>query len=69
MFIAGGIDSENKINIYDYYHHKNGRGIEQKDVKEYTDYAEDLVQFVLKQQERFGSYINDVFSCRQIPSF
>lgn len=61
VFIAGGIDSENKINIYDFYHHKNGRGIEQKDVKEYTDYAEDLVQFVLKQKERFGVMPKHVF--------
>lgn len=61
VFIAGGIDFENKINIYDFYHHKNGRGIEQKDIKEYTDYAEDLVQFVLKQKERFGVMPKHVF--------
>ena len=61
VFIAGGIDSDNGLNIYDFYHHKNGRGIEQKDIKEYTDYAEDLVQFVLKQKERFGVMPRHVF--------
>lgn len=43
-----------KFYIYDLYHHKNGRGIEAKDVKEYTDYSADLVDFTLKQTNRFG---------------
>ena len=53
VFIVLGIHQKQMF-IYDFYHHKNGRGIEQKDVKEYTDYAQDLVDFTLKQKSRFG---------------
>lgn len=43
-----------KFYVYDIYHHKNGRGIEAKGVKEYSDYAVDLVEFTNKQMQRFG---------------
>lgn len=54
VFVCFGVH-EGKFYVYDLYHHKNGRGIEQEDVKEYTDYARDLAEFTLIQSERFGA--------------
>jgi len=54
-FVCMGRDSEGKIRVYDFYYHRNGSGSVGKQVKEYDDYADDLIDFYFKQTERFDA--------------
>lgn len=53
-FLVMGKDSNGKLNVYDFYYHRNGSGSVSKEVKEYDDYADDLVEFYYKQKDRFN---------------
>jgi PBSX family phage terminase large subunit len=53
-FLVMGKDSNGKLNIYDFHYHRNGPGSVSKDVKEYDDYGDDLIEFYRKQTKRFG---------------
>lgn len=47
----GRIDG--KLYIYDAYYHRNGKALEGHNIKQPTDYGNDLIEFILRQQERF----------------
>lgn len=53
-FLAMGKLSDNRIIVFDDYYHKNGSGSVGSGVKEYEDYANDLVEFYKKQTEIIG---------------
>lgn len=53
VFVTLGVANK-KFYIYDYYHHKNGRGLEGDDMKSYPDYADDLAHYVIAAQNRFN---------------
>lgn len=57
---------DNKFYVYDCYEHKNGRALEGEKIKDYTDYAEDLVDFYEKQLERFNKEPEYIFLDRDI---
>lgn len=52
-FVCGGKARDGKYYIYDSYYHRNGSASVGAKVKEYEDYANDLVDFYRKQEKRF----------------
>lgn len=54
VFTVIGLTEQKQIVAYDVYEHKNGSGINNPNAKEYVDYAHDLIDFMEKQELRFG---------------
>ncbi len=80
-FVSSGYKN-NKIYITNHYYHKNGRDIEGPHIKDYKQYAEDLADYFILEQKKYGfapSYIyldrditflriaTEVFRSRDLP--
>jgi PBSX family phage terminase large subunit len=64
-FITMGKARDGKLYIYDYYYHRNGKqSIE--GAMEYDDYADELIKYYYKENERFGNVARYVFIDKDI---
>lgn len=68
VFITLGVANK-KFYIYSFYEHKNGRGIEGEDMKSYPDYAEDLAQYVIEEENKYGKRPSLVYLDQDVAFF
>ena len=68
MFITLGVANK-KFYVYNFYEHKNGRGIEGEDMKSYPDYAEDLANYVIEEENRYGKRPSLVYLDQDVAFF
>jgi PBSX family phage terminase large subunit len=68
VFITLGV-ADKKFYIYNYYEHKNGRGIEGEDMKSYPDYAAELAEYVIDEENRYGKRASLVYLDQDVAFF
>jgi PBSX family phage terminase large subunit len=64
-FVTMGV-LKNKLYIDNFYYHRNGQAVEGPDIKLPLDYAEDLADYILKENTRLGTLPLSVFTDQDI---